>query len=197
MNRQYSSIAIFDLAEDSKIAISVISVISVTPNEVVLSGAWVLPQNNKIDISLILSNRLAIPLSPEAEKLFSEKEFEFRKVSLSDFFSEAKDDAKSGLQSFNQYKDQDPKKRKNLVEPGFYDWNEAPNLLQAPWILNSLGMTDQYEGTAPEMRPILAAARLVQFFIVKWHSDELARTGRKYVDGTDAELTILPRSWVN
>jgi len=194
MNNQYSSIAIFDLTSDSKMAISAISV---TPDEVVLSGAWVLPQSNKKDISLILSNRLAIPLTTEAEKLFPEKEFGFRKVSLADFFSEAKDDAKSGLDSFNEYKNQDSKKRKNLVAPTFYDWNEVPNLLQAASALNSFGMTDQYDGTAPEMRPVHAAARLVQLFVLKWHSDESARSGRKYVDGTDAELTILPRSWMN
>jgi hypothetical protein len=194
MNNQYSSIAIFDLTLDSKVAISAISV---TPNEVVLSGAWVLPQINTKDISLILSERLAIPLSPEAEKLFSANEFGYRKVSLADFFSEAKDDAKSGLDSFNVYKDQDPKKRKILVAPTFYDWDEAPNLLQAASVLNLLGMKDEYDGTAPEMRPVLAAARLVQFFVLKWHADESARTGRKYVDGADAQITILPKSWLS
>lgn len=193
MNNQYSSIALFDLTLDSKVAIAAISV---TPNEVVLSGAWVLPQSNAKDISLILSNRLAIPLTPGAEEIFSEKEFGYRKVSLADFISEAKADAKSGLESFSEYKNQDLKKRKNLVAPTFFEWNETPDLLQAAAVLESFGINGRYEGSPSEMESTHAAARLVQFFILKWHSDESARSGRKYVDGTEAELTILPRSWL-
>jgi hypothetical protein len=193
MNKQYSSIAIFDVVADSKVAISAISV---TPNEVVLSGAWVFSQSNKKDISLVLSDRLGIPLSLEAENLLTEKEFGYKKVSMSDFFSEAQSDAKLGLQAFNEFKEQDLKKRKNLVEPSFFDWKDVPNLLQSASVLNSLGLTDQYEGTATEMRSVLAAARLVQFYILKWHADESSRTGRKYVEGSDAEITILPRSWM-
>jgi hypothetical protein len=193
VNNQYSSIALFDLTSDSKVAIAAVSV---TPNEVVLSGAWLLPQNNEKDISLILSNRLAIPLTPGAEKIFSEKQFGYKKVSLADFISEAKADAKSGLDSFNEYKNQDLKKRKNLVAPTFFEWNETPDLLQATTVLESFGIIGRYEGSASEMESTHAAARLVQFFILKWHSDESARSGRKYVDGTEAELTILPRSWL-
>jgi hypothetical protein len=193
VNNQYSSIVVFDLTSNSKVAITAVSV---TPNEVVLSGAWVLPQSNKKDISLILSNRSAIPLSSGAEKIFSEKEFGYRKVSLADFFSEAKADAKSGLESFIEYKNQDLKKRKNLVAPSFFEWNQTPDLLEAVAVLESFGISGQYEGSAPEMESTHAAARLVQFFILKWHSDESARSGRKYVDGTEAELTILPRSWL-
>ena len=193
MNKQYSSIAVFDVTPDSKVAIAAISV---TPNEVVLSGAWVFSQSNKAEISLVLSDRLAIPLSIDAEKLFTEKALGYKKVSLSDFFSEAEIDAKIGLKAFQEFKDEDPKKRKNLVQPTFFEWDEAPNLLQAASVLSSLGITDRYDGTATEMLSVFAAARLVQFYIMKWHEDESSRAGRKYVEGTDAEITILPRSWM-
>lgn len=193
MSSQYASVAIFDLNPAGKVSISVISV---TPSEVVLSGSWVLEQHQDKEISLVLSDRLAIPLSSETEKALPGKKYDYTKVTLSDFFIEAKKDAESGLDAFIQYKNEDPKKRKNLVPPHFYDWSTPPDLLKAEEILGSLGMSGTYEETAIEMKRVLSAAKLVSFYISKWQSDETARSGRKYVDGVEAQITILPRKWL-
>lgn len=194
MSSQYASVAIFDLGPANKVSISVISV---TPNEVVLSGSWVLEQHQDNEISLILSDRLAIPLTKATESAYPEKKYGYTKVSLSDFFVEARLDAASSLEAFNQYRNEDLKKRKNLVPPFFYDWSTPPDLLEAEEILGSLGIPGTYEGTAPEMKRVLAAARLVLYFISKWQNDESARSGRKYVDGAEAQITILPRKWMS
>lgn len=194
MSSQYASVAIFDLGPANKVSISVISV---TPSEVVLSGSWVLEQHQDNEISLILSDRLAIPLTKATESAYPEKKYGYTKVSLSDFFVEARLDAASSLEAFNQYRNEDLKKRKNLVPPFFYDWSTPPDLLEAEGILGSLGIPGTYEGTAPEMKRVLAAARLVLYFISKWQNDETARSGRKYVDGAEAQITILPRKWMS
>lgn len=194
MSSQYASIAIFDLGTANKVSISVISV---TPSEVVLSGSWVLEQQQEKEISLVLSDRLAIPLTPATESSFPEQKYGYTKVSLTDFFVEAQRDAESSLDAFNDYRNEDPKKRKNLVAPVFYDWSSPPDLLDAEGILGSLGMPNTYEGTAAEMKRVLAAARLVLFLVSKWQNDESARSGRKYVDGTEAQVTILPRKWLS
>lgn len=194
MSSQYASVAIFDLGPANKVSISVISV---TPSEVVLSGSWVLEQHQDNEISLILSDRLAIPLTKATESAYPEKKYGYTKVSLSDFFVEARLDAASSLEAFNQYRNEDLKKRKNLVPPFFYDWSTPPDLLEAEGILGSLGIPGTYEGTALEMKRVLAAARLVLYFISKWQNDESARSGRKYVDGAEAQITILPRKWMS
>lgn len=194
MSSQYASVAIFDLGPANKVSISVISV---TPSEVVLSGSWVLEQHQDNEISLILSDRLAIPLTKATESAYPEKKYGYTKVSLSDFFVEARLDAASSLEAFNQYRNEDLKKRKNLVPPFFYDWSTPPDLLEAEGILGSLGIPGTYEGTALEMKRVLAAARLVLYFISKWQNDETARSGRKYVDGAEAQITILPRKWMS
>ena len=46
------------------------------------------------------------------------------------------------------------------------------------------------------MKKTLAAARLVKFLVDMWQLDEQERGNRKYVDGADAEITILPESWL-
>ena len=194
MSSQYASVAIFDLGPANKVSISVISV---TPSEVVLSGSWVLEQHQDNEISLILSDRLAIPLTKATESAYPEKKYGYTKVSLSDFFVEARLDAASSLEAFDQYRNEDLKKRKNLVPPFFYDWSTPPDLLEAEGILGSLGIPGTYEGTALEMKRVLAAARLVLYFISKWQNDESARSGRKYVDGAEAQITILPRKWMS
>jgi hypothetical protein len=193
MSSPYASLAIFDLVTDSKVAISTISV---TTNEVVLSGAWVLDQSQVNEIKLILSGRLGIPLSSEAEKKFSEDKMGYSKVSLAQFVSEAKSEAALGRESFDKYRSEDLKKRKNLVAPEFYEWESVPDLMQSESHLDSFGLVQGYEGTAPEMRQVLAAARVLQYLILKWKSDELSRSGRKYVEGDSAAVTILPKSWL-
>jgi hypothetical protein len=193
MSSPYASLAIFDLVSDSKVAISTISV---TTDEVVLSGAWVLDQSQVNEIKLILSDRLGIPLSSEAEKKFSEDKMGYSKVSLAQFVSEAKSEAALGRESFDKYRSEDLKKRKNLVAPEFYEWESVPDLMQSEAHLDSFGLVQGYEGTAPEMRQVLAAARVLQYLILKWKSDELSRSGRKYVEGDSAAVTILPKSWL-
>ncbi len=193
MSSPYASLAIFDLVSDSKVAISTISV---TTNEVVLSGAWVLDQSQVNEIKLILSDRLGIPLSSEAEKKFSQDKMGYSKVSLAQFVSEAKSEAALGRESFDKYRSEDLKKRKNLVAPEFYEWESVPDLMQSESHLDSFGLVQGYEGTAPEMRQVLAAARVLQYLILKWKSDELSRSGRKYVEGDSAAVTILPKSWL-
>jgi hypothetical protein len=193
MSSPYASLAVFDLVSESKVAISTISI---TTDEVVLSGAWVLDQAQEAEIALILSDRLAIPLSSEAAKKFSEDKTGYKKVSLAQFVSEAKSEANLGRESFDKYKNEDLKKRKNLVAPEFYEWASVPDLMQSESHLDSFGLVEGYEGTAPEMRQVLAAARVLQYLILKWKSDELSRSGRKYVEGENATVTILPKSWL-
>lgn len=194
MSTKYASVAVFKITSDSQLAISAVSI---TPDETVLSGAWVIPMDRSEDISTILSGKLAIPLNMEAEQAFSPKDYFYQKVSLNDFFAEAERDAKSSLDSFEDFRSEDLKKRKNLVKPEFYQWGEVPNLLNSWEILELLGLPSRNEDCAPEMREVLGAGRLVQYFISQWHNDERARSGRRYLNGEEIEITLLPNAWLN
>lgn len=194
MSNWYASVAVFNLTSDSRLAIATISI---TPGETVLSGAWVVDINRTEEITTVLAGKLAIPLNMKAEQAFSPNDYSYRKVSLSDFFAEAERDAKSSLDSFEEFKAEDIKKRKNLVRPDFFKWGEAPNLLNSWEILEQNGLPSRNDDCAPEMREVLGASRLVQYFIAQWHSDERARSGRRYLDGEDIEITILPKVWLN
>lgn len=194
MSSKYASVALFNITSESRVAISTISI---TPNETVLSGAWVIDLERNEDISTILSGKLAIALSDEAERALTPEDFDYKRIKMSDFFAEAQRDALSGLESFETFKAEDIKKRKNLVKPEFYNWTQAPDLLKSWDVLAQMGLPSKNDDCAAEMREVLGAGKLVHFFISQWHSDERARSGRRYLEGEDIEITILPKIWLN
>lgn len=194
MSAKYASVAVLNLTSNSQVAIAAISV---TSNEAVLSGAWVIRLESTDDISTVLSGKLVIPLSKEAEEVLDPKNYGYSKVSLSDFFAEAKRDARASLESFEAFQTGDIKKRKNLVRPHFFPWNEVPALSKSWEALDQFGLPSNNEDCAPEMREALGAARLVQYFISQWQNDERARSGRRYLDDDEIDTTILPKAWLN
>jgi hypothetical protein len=63
--------------------------------------------------------------------------------------------------------------------------------------LSKLGKLESISGTQPEMKRVLAASRLLQILVYMWKNDEVERNNRVYVLGSDAEMTILPKSWLS
>ena len=112
------------------------------------------------------------------------------------FIEEAKFAAKEAAISFDSYKADSPLKRNKLVAPEFYNWPDSINLNNATEILESMGKLAIPLGTPNEMKRIIAAARLLRFLIDKWHSDEQERNNRKYIQGNEADITILPKAWL-
>ena len=51
-------------------------------------------------------------------------------------------------------------------------------------------------GTPDNFKKTLSAARLVKHLVDMWQLDEQERNNRKYVEGEDAKITILPESWL-
>ena len=83
-----------------------------------------------------------------------------------------------------------------MVEPTFFNWPEELDFNQSAEFLGSIGKIAAPASTPEGMKNTLAAARLVKFLVEMWQLDEQERVNRKYVDETDAEITILPESWL-
>jgi hypothetical protein len=193
MRNYYASIVVVEIHSNDRVTIESISV---SKNECVLSGAWNLSLNEKLEISNIISGKLVIALGDEtlAKKTFSKEELKF--LDLSSFLEEASNAAHDAMAAYEVFKSEDLKKRKNMVEPSFFDWPETLNLNDSAEYLDSLGKMSASESTPSEMKKTLSAARLVKFLIEKWQMDEQERVNRKYVEGADAEITILPTVWL-
>jgi len=189
----YASIAVVEIHPGEKVTIESISV---SKGECVLSGAWDFSTSDNQNIDNVLSGKLIIPLGDETaiRKLLAESNLKY--LSAKPFLQEAKRAADDALAAYELFKSEDVKKRKKMVEPSFFAWPEDLNFNQSAEYLESIGKMAVPTSTPVAMRSTLAAARLVKFLVEMWQLDEQERVNRKYVDGTDAEITILPESWL-
>jgi len=189
----YASIAVVEIHSSETVSIESISV---SKGECVLSGAWVFSIDDKQNIENVVSGKLIIPIGDESaiKKLLSETNLKY--LSAKPFLQEAKRAADDALAAYELFKCEDVKKRKKMVEPSFFAWPEDLNFNQSAEYLESIGKMAVPSSTPESMQRTMAAARLIKFLVDMWQLDEQVRVNRKYIDGTDAEMTILPESWL-
>jgi hypothetical protein len=189
----YASIAVVEIHPGEKVTIESISV---SKGGCVLSGAWDFSTSDKLNIDNVVSGKLIIPLGDETaiRKLLAESNLKY--LSAKPFLQEAKSAVDDALAAYELFKSEDVKKRKKMVEPSFFAWPEDLNFNHSAEYLESIGKMAVPTSTPAAMRSTLAAARLVKFLVEMWQLDEQERANRKYVDGADAEITILPESWL-
>jgi hypothetical protein len=189
----YASIAVVELLTDSHI---LIESISVAKGECNLSGAWELSTSESQDISNILSGHSLIVLGDENEfkEFVNHSEYVYLKVDS--FLTEARQAATEAIVAFENFKAQNPTKRKKVIAPSFYDWPESIDVNASAYFLESIGMMATPIGTPVKFKSVLSAARLIKHLINMWHLDEQQRSARIYVEGEDAVISILPNAWL-
>lgn len=191
MNASYASIALLEV-KSNQVAISTLSV---TTEECVLSGGWILQRTNIADVKNVLTDKLILPTSINDETKELSLELDLKIVSFEDFLREAQLESKIAIEQYEEFKAEQPGKRKNLVIPDFYSWPSKIDVLKPKEELKKINLQENISGTAPEMEQVLSAARLVKFFIDKWLADESERSNRKFVQGEAKRATPLPTSW--
>jgi hypothetical protein len=189
----YASIAIVELHPNAKVTIEAIAV---TKGECVLSGAWEFSIKDKADISNVVSGKLIISLGDETKVISLLDNSDLKFVNAKPFLIEAKKAASEAMAAYEAFKSEDIKKRKKMVEPTFFNWADEIDFNKSSEYLESIGKMAVPSSTPDIMKKTLAAARLVKFLIDMWQQDEQERGNRKYVDGPDAEITIMPESWL-
>lgn len=189
----YASIAVVELHPGDLVTIESISV---TEGECVLSGAWGFNISEEENISNVLSGKMIVPLGEKKElgKLPIKSEMIF--LDSVPFLIDAKKAAKEALEAYEAFKSENLTKRKKLVAPEFYNWPDSINFNESADYLESIGKMATPSGTPDNFKKTLSAARLVKHLVDMWQLDEQERNNRKYVEGEDAKITILPESWL-
>jgi hypothetical protein len=189
----YASIAVVELHPGDLVTIESISV---TEGECVLSGAWGFNISEEENISNVLSGKMIVPLGEKKElgKLPIKSEMIF--LDSVPFLIDAKKAAKEALEAYETFKSENLTKRKKLVAPEFYNWPDSINFNESADYLESIGKMATPSGTPDNFKKTLSAARLVKHLVDMWQLDEQERNNRKYVEGEDAKITILPESWL-
>jgi hypothetical protein len=193
LRNYYASIAVVEIHSGEKVTIESISV---SKGDCVLSGAWDFAIEDKENINNVVSGKLIISLGDESAIKSLLKSPDSSYLKAAQFLEEAKKAASDALAAYKLFKSKDEKKRKKMIEPSFFNWPEDLDFNLSAAYLESIGKMAVPSGTPKDMINTLAAARLVRFLIEMWQMDEQERVNRKYVDGTDADITILPESWL-
>jgi hypothetical protein len=194
ISNYYASIAVVEIHADSTVTIESISV---TSGECVLSGAWEFQISDGENIQNVLSGKLIIPLGKMdgIKKLIGDTQVAY--VEANPFLTDAREAASEALEAYEAFKSENPTKRKKLVSPNFYDWPETIDFNDASNYLESIGKMATPVGTPEGFKKTLSAARLLKHLVDMWQLDEQERSNRKYVEGEDAAITILPESWLS
>jgi hypothetical protein len=194
ISNYYASIAVVEIHADSTVTIESVSV---TSGECVLSGAWEFQISDSENIQNVLSGKLIIPLGKMdgIKKLIGDTQVAY--VEASPFLTDARDAASEALEAYEAFKSENPTKRKKLVSPNFYNWPDIIDFNDASNFLESIGKMATPVGTPEGFKKTLSAARLLKHLVDMWQLDEQERNNRKYVEGEDAAITILPESWLS
>ena len=193
LTNYYASIAIVEIHGDNKVTIESISI---SKGECILSGAWDFSIKEIENISDVVSGKLIIPLGNESavKKLLAESDLKY--ITAKPFLEEANKAANDALAAYELFKSEDVKKRKKMVEPTFFNWPDDLDFNKASEYFESIGKMAVPSETPVDMKKTLSAARLVKHLVDMWQQDEQERGNRKYVEGVEAEITILPESWL-
>ena len=189
----YASIAIVEVHPDNTVTIESISV---TEGECVLSGAWDFNISENENISNVLSGKMIIPIGEKKNLERLPIKGEIVILDSVPFLVDAKKAAKEALEAYESFKSENLAKRKKLVAPEFYNWPDSINFNASADYLESIGKMATPSGTPDSFKKTLSAARLVKHLVDMWQLDEQERNNRKYVEGEDAKITILPESWL-
>jgi hypothetical protein len=194
ISNYYASIAVVEIHADSTVTIESVSV---TSGECVLSGAWEFQISDSENIQNVLSGKLIIPLGKMdgIKKLIGDTQVAY--IEASPFLTDARDAASEALEAYEAFKSENPTKRKKLVSPNFYNWPDIIDFNDASNFLESIGKMATPVGTPEGFKNTLSAARLLKHLVDMWQLDEQERNNRKYVEGEDAAITILPESWLS
>ena len=194
LSNYYASIAVVEIHAESTVTIESISV---TSGECVLSGAWEFEISDSKNIQNVMSGKLVVPLGnlDAIKKLVGDTQVAY--IEAGPFLTDAREAAFEALAAYEAFKSENPTKRKKLVSPDFYQWPETIDFNFASKYLESIGKMATPVGTPEGFKKTLSAARLLKHLIDMWQLDEQERNNRKYVEGEDAEVTILPESWLS
>ena len=210
--RTYGSVAIAEVLATGEVAIEAISI---TPESCELSGAWIISEGEEEVLQQILADRLLIPIGDRSMAVAKLTKFLGQEVNIQDFIDEARIDAQSALNSFEEYVRQSdyeyaqymsinptdrkalPKVvKKKLVAPDFYQWPIQVDLNRSQDFLKSVGKLGEISGTPIDMKNVLTAARAIKLLVDMWHRDEIERSNRLYVLDQAAQIAILPNCWL-
>lgn len=186
-------IAVVDETIDAALAIEHVTV---GDAGAVLSGAWVLPDPTASDVDTLLRQWIVIGTRDGIDRVSRNLGRPVASADLRDLVAACQSAEATILARWQAYKDEEPKKRANLVPVRAPTWPKVQRNADAVEILRGLGRIAVPPGCAEEMKDVLAPARLVEYVINAWQELESERLSRPYLAASDPRRATLPAAWL-
>ena len=152
------------------------------------TGGWIL---KKSDIAQIKNVIFDSPIISIGENLDLKNTI----LDMNNFLEIAKNESYKALAIYEEFKAEEPKKRKNLVKPEFWHWPDI-NFNNPKDSLRKLGIRDSIPGTDNDFEEVLSLSRLIKYVFDKWYEDEQLRLDRKYLLPHFPSLRLVPPNWI-
>lgn len=104
---------------------------------------------------------------------------------------------KSLNEIWQEYRDEEPRKRANLKPLAARTWPMVGEDGEAAKILKRVGRSPFPQSAPNETRDILALANLVSYVIETWYDLETDRLSRKYLQMDEDKRHLYPPEWLN
>lgn len=160
-----------------------------------LTGAWLLDDPTSDQLTAMLSHWVVVGTRDGIQRSSKVLDRDLPSADLRSLVAACQAAEEVIMAAWQQYKDEAPKKRANLVPPNYPSWPEVNEDHDAAQILESLGRPAAPPGTPSEMRDVLALSRLVQYVVNAWQELESERMSRAYLVDLDPTWAVLPRQW--
>jgi HPt (histidine-containing phosphotransfer) domain-containing protein len=187
-------IAVVDETIGAAVAIEHVTVGEAGAN---LSGAWVLSDPNPADLDNLLRQWIIVGTRDGIERICRDLGQSLSSADLRELVSACQEAESAILAAWQTYKDEEPKKRANLVPVGAPAWPRVQDDADAVAIMRDLGRVAVPPGCADEMRDVLALARLVEYVVDAWQELESERLSRPYLAAINPHRAHLPAAWLS
>jgi hypothetical protein len=192
-NEKVLGIATVDLTPQGNLAVSHVSV---DADGARLTGTWLLISPTTVELENLLAQWILVGTRDGVGRVSKVLGREMPSADLRELVG-ACELAETQLQeAWVSYRDDEPKKRANLVPPNWPSWPRVNDDHTAAQILVELGRLPYSEGTPLELRDILALTKLVKYVVDCWQELESERLARAYLAAGDPSRNLLPAGWI-
>ncbi len=186
----------FAVVDETNLGGLAIHHVSIRDEGVFFTGAWILRGPQPKEIQDRLSHRIPIGTVDGIKRIEAILGESFHSADLTDLVAACETAEESLNATWREYQSEEPKKRVNLVPLAARTWPAVTEDGDAARILKQIGKQPHPESTPPEMRDVLALARLVGYISETWYELEGERISRAYLNEGDTNRSLYPPAWL-
>ena len=163
--------------------------------EIWLSGIWEVDKNDRETIRGLLKDRVPVGTIDGLAFIESAVGIKVSSQALQNFVNACHVEQSELQKSWQEYKEAEPSKRKNLVTPKWPSWPENVSDAAPIELLGELGKLAYPADTPKDMQTMVAFGKLMYLMLENWMNIEEERIRRKFLKEKHPGARLWPPSF--